>query len=114
MTTIAGILLILLVFWFWLDSARAREIATGVCVAACEERRLQFLDQTVALRRLSLRWTTRGVRLRRVYRFDFSEEGEGRRSGHITLVGIELEEFSLGLPSLPDNVVELSTRRRHH
>ena len=34
-----------------------------------------------------------------MYRFDFSEEGVGRRTGHITLVGISLEEFTLGLPT---------------
>jgi hypothetical protein len=34
-----------------------------------------------------------------VFRFDFSEEGAGRRSGHIVLIGIRMQEFSLGLPS---------------
>ncbi|MES9843194.1 MAG: DUF3301 domain-containing protein [Candidatus Sedimenticola sp. PURPLELP] len=99
MSTISSILLIALAIWFWLDSARAREIATGICAAACAERKLQFLDQTVALRRIGIRWTNQGIRLRRGFEFDYSEEGEGRRIGHITLIGVQLEEFSLGLPS---------------
>ena len=99
MPTLTVLALFALIIWFWLDSARAREIATGVCSAACEQRGLQFLDQTVALGKLGLRWTVNGMRIRRVYRFDFSEEGVGRRTGHITVLGIELEEFSLGLPS---------------
>jgi hypothetical protein len=96
-----AILTLLLLGWFWLDSLRARELAIGICRAACERSGLQFLDQTVALRRLTLRRTPAGLRLRRVYKFDFSEEGIGRRSGHLALVGLELEELSLGLPEDP-------------
>jgi hypothetical protein len=59
-----------------------------------------MLDQAVALRRLGLRWQSRGVRLRRVYRFEFSEEGVGRRTGYLVLLGLELEDLSLGLPQV--------------
>lgn len=97
MGTVGGILIIGLLFWFWLDSARAREIATGVCEAACRQRQLQFLDQTVALHRMGLRWTSRGIRIRRVFRFEFSEQGIGRRQGHITMLGSGMEDFSLML-----------------
>ncbi len=99
MSTLTGVLLIALIFWLWLDGARAREIATGICEAGCRQRGLQFLDQTVALRRFGLRWTTEGIRVRRLFRFDYSEEGVGRHAGHITLVGIQLEELSFGLPN---------------
>ena len=98
MDNLFAILALLLVGWFWLDSLRARELATGICRAACEQRGLQFLDQTVALRRLGVRRTPVGLRLRRVYRFDFSEEGVGRRSGYLVLIALDLEEISLGLP----------------
>ena len=99
MSAVTTLLLLAAIIWFWLDSARAREIATGICSAACKQRDVQFLDQTVALRKIGLRWTRNGIRFRRVFRFDFSEEGAGRRSGHIVLVGIQMEEFSLGLAS---------------
>ena len=105
MSTFLGILIPLLLFLFWLDSARARELATAISDAACGKRGLQFLDQTVALTRISPCWTGRGIRMRRTYRFDFSEEGVGRRTGHVTMLGIHLEEFSLGLPTPPDNVI---------
>lgn len=98
MNAIPLIALALLIGWFWLDSLRAREIATGICRAACEQRDLQFLDQTVALRHLGLRWTHSGVRFRRVYRFDYSEEGVVRNTGYLVMLGLELEEISLGLP----------------
>mgnify|MGYP001324489547 CR=1 FL=1 len=92
------IFLLLLIGWYWLDSLRARELALGICRAACEQRALQLLDQTVALRRLRLRWTTEGLRLRRTYRFEFSDAGAERYSGYLTLVGLDLEELSFGLP----------------
>jgi Protein of unknown function (DUF3301) len=87
--------------WFWLDSLRTREIATGICQSVCQRRQVQFLDQTVALRRVGLRWPRQGLRLRRVYRFDFSEEGVGRRTGYLVMVGMDLQEISLGLPQDP-------------
>jgi len=109
MLTFLGILLLLFIIWFWLDSARAREIATGICQYGCEQRGVQFLDQTVALSRIGIHWTSYGIRFKRLFRFDFSEEGVGRRSGYIHLVGIQMIEFSLGLPSS-----EETTASVHH
>ena len=100
MSTLSGILLLILIIWFWLDSARARELATAICDQACKLREVQFLDQTVALRRISISWTNNGMRLRRTFRFDFSEEGITRHTGHIVMIGIQMQEFSLGLPSM--------------
>lgn len=94
-----AILLLCLVGWFWLDSLHVRDIALGLCQAACAQRDLQFLDQTVAFHRLGLSWRSEGLRLRRVYRFDFSEEGIVRRSGYLVLRGRFLEELSFGLPA---------------
>lgn len=99
MSNLLAVFFLLLLGWFWLDSLRAREIATEICKAACARRELQFLDQTVALRRLGLAWKAEGLRMRRVYRFDFSEEGVGRRSGHLVMRGMTLEDLSFGLPT---------------
>jgi hypothetical protein len=99
MSHLLAIFLLLLVGWFWLDSLRAREIATEICKVACAHRELQFLDQTVALRRLGLAWRSEGLRIRRVYRFDFSEEGVGRRSGCLVMRGLVPEDLSFGLPA---------------
>lgn len=98
MSTLLALIALLAVIWFWLDSLRTREIATGIGRAACRRQQVQFLDQTVALQRMGLRWLADGVRLRRVYRFDYSEEGAGRHTGHITMIGMQLEELSMGLP----------------
>ena len=95
MEHLIAILLVLLVGWLWLDTLRAREMAVGLARRACERDQVQFLDQAVALRRLGLRWTRDGIRVRRQYRFEFSEEGTGRRYGHLVLLGLRLECLSL-------------------
>lgn len=102
MTPLSGILIIGLTVWFWLDSARAREIATATCAKACKLRGVQFLDQTVSLSRLGIGRTNTGLRLRRTFRFDFSEEGVTRHTGHIVMIGTKLQDFSLGLPALEE------------
>jgi hypothetical protein len=101
MDNLLAICALLLLAWFWLDSLRAREMATEICRAVCKQRDLQFLDQTVALDHLQLRRTDAGLRWRRLYRFDFSEEGIGRRSGYLVLLGLDLESISMGLPERP-------------
>jgi hypothetical protein len=103
MDSLVAMLILLLLGWFWLDSLRAREIAIGICRAACDQRDLQLLDQAVALQRIGVRRTPQGLRLRRVFRFDFSEEGVGRHTGYLVLRGIELEDFNLGLPDAPND-----------
>ena len=92
-----AMLLLLLVGWLWLDTLRAREMAVGLARRACERHDVQFLDQAVALRRLGLRWSREGVRVRRQYRFEFSEEGTGRRYGSLILLGLRLEHLHLDL-----------------
>jgi hypothetical protein len=102
MNPLSGILIIGLLIWFWLDSARAREMATAICTKACEIRGVQFLDQTVSLSRIGVGLTNNGIRLRRTYRFDFSEEGVTRHTGHVVMIGIQLQDFSLGLPTVEE------------
>jgi hypothetical protein len=91
------ILLIVLVglVWFWLDSARARELATGLAEELCKRRGVQFLDGSAALASLGLARTFEGMRWRRVFGFSyFSEEG-GRRQGSVTVVGARIHAFEL-------------------
>jgi len=101
MNNLLAVLALLLLGWFWLDSLRAREVATGICRAVCRQRDLQFLDQTVSLRRLRMRRTGAGLRIVRVYGFDFSAEGIGRHSGYLILVGLDLETIGLDPPPWP-------------
>ena len=101
MVNLLAILTFVVIGWFWLDSLRAREMATEICREACKQRHLQLLDQTVVLRHLGLKRTSAGLRWRRVYGFDFSEEGIGRRRGYLILIGLNLETISIDLPAQP-------------
>lgn len=107
LSTISLLLVIALVVSLWLDGARAREMATVLAHRYCDHRGLQFLDETVALVRVGLRWTTGGLRIRRMFRFDFSREGAGRRIGYVLMLGSSLELIDDGLspPGDDDNDV---------
>jgi len=97
MYNLIAIFTLCLLGWFWLDSLRAREMALGICIAGCQRKGVQLLDQTVALRKLGVCQTTAGLRFRRRYQFDYSDEGTGRHTGYLVLRGLKLEELSFGL-----------------
>ncbi len=99
MDTFASILLLILAGWLVLDAMRAREQAIQIATRACSEREVQLLDQTVTLDRVGLCWSAEGLRLRRSYRFEYSEDGDSRHCGHLLLLGSRLEELSMGLLS---------------
>ena len=80
-----------LLVWIWLAGARARELAVLLARQLCERRGVQLLDESVGLRRLGIRWTDAGLRLRRMFVFDYSVEGVGRHQGYILLLGTQLE-----------------------
>jgi len=78
--------------WFWFDSLKAREIGILAARNACHAEGLQFLDETVVGNSLSLARDDGGLlRLRRVYTFEYSDNGDNRRSGSVTLLGNEVE-----------------------
>lgn len=92
--------------WFWWDSLQKREIALARTRLACEQAGVQFLDASVALRRLRLaRDDDQRVRLHREYAFEFSCEGDDRQAGRIWLLGERVEGITLLQQA--DNVVPL-------
>lgn len=93
------LLVVMLLAWLWLNSSRAREFANVLAQRYCNNRGMQFLDQTVALCRVGLRWTSSGLRIRRMFRFDFSLEGAGRHTGYVLMLGTQLEAIDDGLPN---------------
>jgi hypothetical protein len=108
MELLIALLLIASAAWFWLDSLRAREAANAACRSACEQRGLQFLDDTVALRRLGIGRDALGhARLKRQYQFEFTADGRTRYRGRIVLLGARVLELHLppadlsGLPTSP-------------
>jgi hypothetical protein len=96
MWDITALLALAALGWLWYDSMRAREGALAAGRRACERERLQFLDETVECVRL---WPARddaGHRvLRRVYRFEFSDDGSRRRDGSVVMLGGEVESLTM-------------------
>ena len=74
--------------WFWLDSLKAREAGIREAREACVADGLQLLDDTVAGRGLRLVRADDGrLRLQRVFVFEYSDTGDNRRQGSVTLLG---------------------------
>jgi hypothetical protein len=82
--------------WFWLDTMRARERAISIGRQACEKDGLQLLDETVFLKSVRLRRNERGhIAVWRNYGFEFSDNGNNRRAGNVTLLGGRLDGVQL-------------------
>lgn len=78
--------------WLWLDSLKAREIGVRAAQTACAEEGLQFLDETVLIKSFRLARDDEGrLRFRRVYAFEYSDTGDNRRSGSVTMLGHDVE-----------------------
>ncbi len=87
-----GDLLLLLVLggigWFSWDSLRAKEAAREIGKLACKRIQVQFLDDTVACRHVSLRRNARGgFEIYRVYHFEYAIGGDVRRQARLAMHG---------------------------
>ena len=84
------------VAWYWYVGMQVREQAVAVGRRACADTGRQFLDDSVALRRLRLRRNSAGqVQFLRDYHFEFSDTGDNRRPGVIRMLGDRVEWVSL-------------------
>lgn len=82
--------------WLWLTSLRAREAAVAAARLACTADGVQLLDDTVALASLRPQRAGSGALvLRRIYRFEFSDTGNNRLGGSITLLGPAVQALYL-------------------
>lgn len=90
------LLLLAALGWFWFDSLRALEVARNMAKRACRDANVQFLDDTVASIALALVRDKSGRRvLRRTYRFEFSETGNTRLEGRLTMLGDRIESVTM-------------------
>ena len=80
----------------WFDGLRARESAVRAARLACNADGVQLLDDTVALFALGLQRNDDGrPAVRRIYRFEFSDTGNNRLDGSITLLGTHVQALYL-------------------
>ncbi len=93
-----GLLLILFgaFAWYWWDGLQKRELAVQAARTACERAGVQFLDQSVALRKLSLRRDdNQRARFYREYAFEYSSAGDDRQPGRVYLLGARVLSANL-------------------
>ena len=86
------LLLLAALVWFWIDSMRALDAARNAVKIVCNKYDVQFLDDAVSGIALALVRDELGrLALRRTYRFEFSETGNSRLEGRLTLLGTKVE-----------------------
>lgn len=73
---------------FWWDGLQKRELALQAARRACDLAGVQFLDETVALRKMTLRRDTNmRTRIYREFSFEYSSVGDDRQAGRVYLLG---------------------------
>ena len=96
---LAIIIFLISVLFYWLDGIRAKENAITHAKAACKKVLIEFLDDTVLIKKVRLRRNTQGqLSIYREYEFEFSSTGEFRYKGRVRLLGkylidVEMEPY---------------------
>ena len=94
-----ALLLIVAIVLFFYDSLRSKELASGYGRRYCQRHNLQFLDETVAQRKLKFTRSESGrLSFVRYYNFEFCSDGSRRYKGKLEVRGnwvgaIELEPY---------------------
>jgi hypothetical protein len=82
---------------FWHSSLAARELANRVAMETCTSANVQMLDGTVAIHRLRVvRGGDAPLSGRRIYVFDYTEDGFARKRGFVVLTGDAIDSVGLG------------------
>lgn len=86
MSTLALLLLIVLLVWFWQISLQSRDTALRTARDICKHQGLQFLDGTASLQSIRPVFSReQGPGLKRTYTFDYSTDGIARNTGWIIM-----------------------------
>ena len=93
------IIFLVATLFYWFDGIRAKENATVHAKAACKKVLIEFLDDTVLIKKVRLRRNSQGrLSIYREYEFEFSSTGEFRYKGLVRLLGkylvdVEMEAY---------------------
>lgn len=96
---LAIIIFLVAALFYWFDGIRAKENATIHAKAECKKVLIEFLDDTVLIKKVRLRRNTQGsLLIYREYEFEFSSTGEFRYKGMVRLLGqylvdVEMEPY---------------------
>ena len=90
------VIILLTVTWYWWDTMRSKEAAKIAGKQACSDAQVQFLDDTVELKKIWLRRNEIGrLQLCRLFIFEFASDGEHRYQGRIMLTGQQVREVEM-------------------
>ncbi|MDQ8023514.1 MAG: DUF3301 domain-containing protein [Moraxellaceae bacterium] len=82
--------------WYVMDGLRAREAGVSAARRACARDGLQFLDDSVALRSQRFMRNEEGrLLLQRVYAFEYSDTGDNRLPGTVTVLGRQVTALDI-------------------
>jgi hypothetical protein len=96
MTPLLLLLIIVLLVWFWQISLQCRDTAIQVARQTCKHQGLQFLDGTASLKSIRPCFIrASGPGLKRIYTFDYSEDGISRHSGCIIMHNTQVSSVLL-------------------
>ncbi|MGB5306471.1 MAG: DUF3301 domain-containing protein [Gammaproteobacteria bacterium] len=96
MTSLALLLIIVLLVLFWQFSLHCHDIAIETARNTCKQRNIQFLDGTASLSAMRPYFSkVSGLALKRTYTFDYSEDGIGRQKGCIVMLNSRVETVLL-------------------
>ena len=89
--------------WLVWDNLKAREAAVVASRRLCKSEGVQLLDDTVAMQSLRpVRDDRGGLRLRRTYAFEYSDTGNNRQTGAVTLVGDRVTSLYMHPKPVPE------------
>ncbi len=92
------LILLMAAVGIWVQHDRFRRRALSLAQQATEKAQVQLLDQSVSLRKVSLRRDDRGwPQVVRYFGFEFSRSGYDRFRGHVEFIGLSLSEVELDL-----------------
>ena len=90
---------VFLAFFYWFDTAEAKEAAVVHGRKACKDINVQFLDESVVRFDSKVqRGYSGSLCFSRHFRFEFTIDGQSRHNGYITLLGKRLQLLELDLP----------------
>lgn len=76
------------VVFYWMHALRTKEAALHAAQKHCDTMQVQFLDQSVYLKRLWFKRNAQGqLSLWRDFYFEFTVSGEDRYFGRVTMLG---------------------------
>ncbi len=95
-SAILWLTLLALIAYFGIQAMRTKDVANRAAEQHCKTMEVQFLDQTVFLKRLNLKRNARGqLAFMREYYFEFTVSGEDRYFGRVFMIGNRIESVNL-------------------